>query len=456
MNKGGLGAPTRHVIPWQDPDYTDRAKTEAEMQRVFDICQGCRRCFNLCDSFPRLFDLIDASPTGEIDGVARADYRKVVDACTLCDMCYMTKCPYVPPHEYNLDFPHLMLRYRAVELQEGRVSRRHRQLTNTDRNGKLGGAVAPLANWASNRNNRLPRSLMEKAVGIDRRAALPAYRGRSFMRRARKAAPVDSSAPAAGRKAVLYATCFVNFNNPSIGEATRAVLARNGVDTAVAYPRCCAMPQLEQGDLAAVATSARKVATALSPWIDKGYDIIALVPSCALMLKFEWPLILPDDIAVRKLASATFDVSEYLVDIARKEGLAPGMTPLEGGVTVHLACHARAQNMGQKAAEMLRLLPDTKVSVIERCSGHGGSWGVLNENFETAVKIGKPVARQALRNATRFVASECPLAGMHIAQELEIEAGTEALPQRQLHPIELVARAYGIPGDWSGKEARSR
>ncbi|HUC09429.1 MAG TPA: heterodisulfide reductase-related iron-sulfur binding cluster [Stellaceae bacterium] len=456
MNKGGLGAPTRHVIPWQDPDYTDRAKTEAEMQRVFDICQGCRRCFNLCDSFPRLFDLIDASPTGEIDGVARADYRKIVDACTLCDMCYMTKCPYVPPHEYNLDFPHLMLRYRAVELQEGRVSRRHRQLTNTDRNGKLGGAVAPLANWASNRNNRLPRSLMEKAVGIDRRAALPAYRGRSFMRRARKAAPVDSSAPAAGRKAVLYATCFVNFNNPSIGEATRAVLARNGVDTAVAYPRCCAMPQLEQGDLAAVATSARKVATALSPWIDKGYDIIALVPSCALMLKFEWPLILPDDIAVRKLASATFDVSEYLVDIARKEGLAPGMTPLEGGVTVHLACHARAQNMGQKAAEMLRLLPDTKVSVIERCSGHGGSWGVLNENFETAVKIGKPVARQALRNATRFVASECPLAGMHIAQELEIEAGTEALPQRQLHPIELVARAYGIPGDWSGKEARSR
>lgn len=453
---GGLEARTRHVIPWQDPDFTDRAKTEAEMERVFDICQGCRRCFNLCDSFPRLFDLIDNSPTGEIDGVARADYHKVVDACTLCDMCYMTKCPYVPPHEYNLDFPHLMLRYRAVELQEGRVSRRRRQLTNTDRNGKLGGAMAPLANWASNRNNRLPRSLMEKAVGVDRRAALPAYRGRSFMRRARKAAPVDPSAPAAGRKALLYATCFVNFNNPSIGEATRAVLAHNGVDTEVAYPRCCAMPQLEQGDLAAVATSARRVAAALSPWIDKGYDIIALVPSCALMLKSEWPLILPDDSAVRKLASATFDVSEYFVDIARKEGLAPGMTPLDGGITVHLACHARAQNMGQKAAEMLRMLPDTKVSVIERCSGHGGSWGVLNENFATAVKIGKPVARQALRNATRFVASECPLAGMHIAQEMEIEAGTGAPPQRQLHPIELVARAYGIPGDWSGEEARSR
>jgi glycerol-3-phosphate dehydrogenase subunit C len=248
----------------------------------------------------------------------------------------------------------------------------------------------------------------------------------------------------------------VNYHNPSIGEATRAVLARNGVNTEVAYPRCCAMPQLEQGDLAAVATSAREVAAALSPWIDKGYDIIALVPSCAFMLKSEWPLILPDEVAVKKLASATFDVSEYLVDIARKEGLAPGMTPLDGEVTVHLACHARAQNMGQKAAEMLRLLPDTKVSVIERCSGHGGAWGVLNENFETAIKSGKPVARQALKNATRFVSSECPLAGMHIAQGMEIEAGTAVLPQRQLHPIELVARAYGIPGDWSGEEVSNR
>ena len=457
MREGGLEAPTRHVIPWQDRDFVDRAKTEAEMLRVFDICQSCRRCFNLCDSFPRLFDLIDESPTGEVDGVATADYHKVADACTLCDMCYMTKCPYVPPHDFNLDFPHLMLRYRAVELREGRRSRRHRELTSTDRNGRWAGTGARLANWASDRHNRLPRSLMEKAVGIDRRAALPAYHGRSFVMRAKKTAPpVDSTAPAAGRKALLYATCFVNYNNPSIGEAARAVLARNGVDTEVAYPRCCGMPQLEQGDLAAVAAAARGVAAALSPWIDKGYDIIALIPSCALMLKFEWPLILPDDIAVRRLASATFDVSEYLVDIARNEGLAPGMTPLEGEVTVHLACHARAQNMGQKAAEMLRLLPDAKVSVIERCSGHGGSWGILNENFETAVRIGRPVARQALKNATRFVSSECPLAGMHIAQEMEIEAGTEALPQRQLHPIELVARAYGIPGDWLGEEARSR
>jgi glycerol-3-phosphate dehydrogenase subunit C len=457
MREGSLDPPIRHVIPWKDPDFADRAKTEAEMQRVFDICHSCRRCFNLCASFPRLFDLIDGSASGEVDGVAPADYHKVADACTLCDMCFMTKCPYVPPHEFNVDFPHLMLRYRAVELNEGKVPWQQRELVETDRNGHLAGAAAPLANWATDRHNHLTRPLIEKAVGIDRRAALPAYYGRSFaMRAKREAPPIDRAAPAFGRKAVLYATCFANYNNPGIGAATRAVLARNGVETEVRYPRCCGMPQLEQGDLAAVAAFAQKTAATFSPWIDKGYDIVALVPSCALMLKFEWPLILPDDIAVKKLAAATFDVSEYIMDIAGNEGLAPGMTSLDGGVTVHLACHARAQNMGQKAAEMLRLVPDTKVSVIERCSGHGGSWGVLKENFETAIKVGKPVARQALKNATRFVSSECPLAGMHIVQGMEIEAGVAAPPQRQLHPIELVARAYGIAGDWTDDEARSR
>src|SRR5205085_2285127 len=271
-----------------------------------------------------------------------------------------------------------------------------------------------------------------------------------------RAAPeIDRTAPAYGRKAVLYATCFVNYNNPSIGEATRAVLARNGVETAVVYPRCCGMPQLEQGDLAAVAKSAKQVAASLGTWIDKGYDIIALVPSCALMVKFEWPLIVPQDAVVAKLARATFDISEYIVDIARKEGLAPGLSSLGGGVTVQLACHARAQNMGQKAAEMLRLLPQADVAVIERCSGHGGSWGVLKGNFETALKVGKPVARQALKNAKPFLASECPLAGMHIVQEMEMLADGQSVPPRSLHPIELVARAYGIPGAWAETEARA-
>src|SRR3984893_7566665 len=175
MREGGLDAPTRHVIPWEDPDFFDRAKTEAEMRRIFDICHGCRRCFNLCDSFPRLFDLIDESKTGELDSVASKDFARVVDACTLCDMCFMTKCPYVPPHEFNLDFPHLMLRYRAAEARRGEVPFTTRVLTKTDRNGKLGSFVAPLANWATKRGNGMTRPLLETVTGIAREAELPHY-----------------------------------------------------------------------------------------------------------------------------------------------------------------------------------------------------------------------------------------------------------------------------------------
>ena len=445
MREGSLEAPTRHVIAWNDSDFADRSKTEAEMRRVFDVCHTCRRCFNLCDSFPRLFDLIDNSETGELDGVAVGDYAKVAEACTLCDMCFMTKCPYVPPHEFDVDFPHLMLRYRAVEFKEGKVPWSRKELGKTDRNGELAKRVAPVANWASDRHNRLTRPVLEQLADIDRNAELPKYSSRTFVMRAKRNPPtVDKNAPAAGRKAVLYATCFVNYNNPSIGEATRAVLAKNGVETEVLYPRCCGMPQLEAGDLGKVGAAAKNVAATLGPWIDRGYDVVALVPSCALMLKFEWPLIVPDDPAVKKLSDATFDVAEYIVDIARKEGLAPGLGAIDGGVTLHLACHARAQNVGQKAAEMLRLVPDAEVSVIERCSGHGGSWGVMKENFDTALKIGKPVARQAAREPKTHLASECPLAGMHILQGMELLASGEKLPPRAEHPIELFARAYGI------------
>ena len=447
MREGSLEAPTRHPIAWRDEEFYDPERIDAELRRVFDICHGCRRCFNLCDSFPRLFDLVDASPSGEVEGVASADFKTVVDACTLCDMCFMTKCPYVPPHQFDLDFPHLMLRYRAAEVRAKGMGFMKRQLTETDRNGKLAAPVAPLANWATRCGNRVTRPVMEAVAGIHRDAALPEYHGKTLTARARASAPeVNRQAPAYGRKAVIYATCFANYNSPDIGVAARAVLAHNGVETEVVYPRCCGMPQLEHGDIARVAENARRTASDLRPWIDKGYDVVSLVPSCSLMLKFEWPLIEPEDDNIKALSQATFDTTEYLVDISRKEGLADGLKPLPGGVTVHIACHARAQNMGQKATEMLRLLPDTEVKVIERCSGHGGSWGVMKENFDVALKVGKPVARQARKNKTTFVVSECPLAREHILQGMERENGEQAetVVDPAQHPIQIFARAYAL------------
>jgi glycerol-3-phosphate dehydrogenase subunit C len=305
--------------------------------------------------------------------------------------------------------------------------------------------VAPLANWATKCGNTLTRPVLESVAGVHRDAHLPEYHGKTFAMRARKETPeVNRSAPAFGRKAVLYATCFINYNNPDIGAAARSVLARNGVETEVVYPSCCGMPQLEHGDLARVAANARKIAAELKPWIDKGYDVVSLVPSCSLMLKFEWPLIEPEDDNVKALSQATFDAAEYVVDMARKEGLADGLKPLDGGVTMHIACHARAQNMGQKATEMLKLLPDTEVKVIERCSGHGGSWGIMKDNFEVALKVGRPVARQAAENKSAFVVSECPLARDHVVQGMERLDGGAAAVEPVQHPIELIARAYGV------------
>ncbi len=443
MREGSLEAPTRHPIAWREPDFWDEAKLDAEMHRVLDICHGCRRCFNLCDSFPRLFDLVDESKTGELDSVDSKDFKPIVEACTLCDMCYMTKCPYVPPHSFNLDFPHLMLRYRAVEAKKNGVPFVDAQLAQTDRNGVLASFVPALANFATEQGGPL-RPLVEKVAGMHREAVLPRYVGQSLTLRAHADAPaVNEAAPGFGRKAVIYATCFPNYNAPEIGLAARAVLAQNGVRTEVVHPGCCGMPLLEQGNIAGVAAAADKVAQELGKWIDEGWDVIALVPSCALMLKFEWPLIVPENAAVAKLAKASFDLSEYVVDIARKEGMAPGMATVPGGVSIHIACHSRAQNFGQKGAEMLRLIPEIDLNVIERCSGHGGSWGYKQENFETALKVGRPVARNVAQANKGWMASECPLAGLHIHQGVD-RLGGQPVPELVSHPIQLIAQAYGI------------
>lgn len=439
MKEGGTQAPIRHPLLWEDPSFYNEKDLDAELRRVFDICHGCRRCFNLCDSFPRLFDLVDESPSGELDTVESGDFKAVVDACTLCDLCFMTKCPYVPPHDFNLDFPHLMVRYRANDYKKGNVSFMAKQLTQMDRNGTLASTLPGLANWASDAKNTLTRPLLEKTVGIDKRANLPSFHKETLLARAKTLLELNASAPAFGRKAVVYATCFGNYNNPDMGQTALKVLAKNGVETLVQYPGCCGMPQFEQGNLASVALKARTVTEALLPWVEKGYDIIALVPSCALMLKLEWPLLLPHDPAIKKLSDATFDLSEYIVDIAKKEGIAPGLKPLPQSIMLHLACHARAQNMGPKAKEMLALIPETSVAVVERCSGHGGSWGIMKDNFDVALKVGKPVAKQA--EHADVIASECPLAAEHITQGVEIATGKTI---SNLNPIELLALSYGF------------
>ncbi|MGC6521367.1 MAG: (Fe-S)-binding protein [Candidatus Micropelagos thuwalensis] len=449
MKEGSTEAPIRYPLDWHSEEFYDRAALDEEARRQFDVCHGCRRCFNLCDSFPRLFDLIDESESGELDTVASDDFGPIIDGCTMCDMCFMTKCPYVPPHEFNLDFPHLMLRYRAVELKEkGKAPFTQNQLAQMDRNGSLAEKVSGLANWGSAKGNVVTRPVMSATLGIDKNVELPKFTGETFMKRAEKSDKNGELEPnkegtAQDRKALIYATCSVNYNNPGVGEAALKVLTHLGVSVKTDYPGCCGMPYLEQGNLEKVAQNAASVSAALRPFIDEGYDILTLTASCGLMFKFEWPLIVPDNEDVKALSAATRDISEYIVQIADKNGLPDGLQTIEGGVQVHLACHARAQNMGPKSADLLRLIPDADIGVIERCSGHGGTFGVMKDTHQLAVKVGKPVARNVTKSEAKTVVSDCPLAAKHIVQGVEYLDSSAKLPEAA-HPVEVFARAYGL------------
>ena len=441
MKEGSLGAPTRHPIPWKDDGFYDEEALDAELRRVFDICHGCRRCFNLCDSFPKLFDLIDESENEEVEDLTSGDLKAVVEECTLCDMCFMVKCPYVPPHEFDLDFPHLMLRHRAVEHRNKQTSFADRELAKTDRNGQIGSYLAGAVNMTTKKGS-IARGVMQATLGIDKRAHLPTFADEPLTQRGNEIPAPNPDGPAFGKKVILYATCYGNFNDQTPGEAAMKVLAHQGIDVRIEHPECCAMPKLENGDLPAVAEAAERISAYFAPMIDEGWDIVPLTTSCSLMLKFEWPLINTDNDDVAKLSKHTYDLSQYVVALSKETGLAP-IEPMDSKIGVHLACHSRAQNMGPKAMEMLKLIPDAKPAMTERCSGHGGKWGIFKENFDTAIKVGRPAARGVMKDDPDFVVSECPLAGPHL-QQIMATSNIDNIPDRVGHPIEILAKAYGF------------
>ena len=441
--EGSLDAPIRHPIDFEHPDFLNPEKLDAEMRRVFDICHGCRRCFNLCDSFPKLFDMIDESENEDVESLKSEQFAPVVDACTLCDMCFMTKCPYVPPHDFDLDFPHLMLRYRTAQKKLGKLPSVPMQLAQIDRNAKIGVLFSKIINWASDIKNKLFRKILEVVAGIDKRVQLPKYNSETFSNFFKKNNDkINYETKTNDRKVVIYSTCFVNFNKKNTGVAALKVLKKNGVEVQEAYPGCCGMPFLEQADLPKVVEQAKKVSKDLVEWINKGYKVVTLTASCGLMLKFEWPLLLPNDDKIKKLSANVMDIDEYVVDIANNEGLADGLQEIDGGVTVHHACHARAQtNMGIKARDMLKLIPNVKIDVVEKCAGHGGTFGVMKETHDLANKVGRPTARQIKTKNNKYMASDCPLAGKHLKQ---LEVDTNISNDEALHPIELMAKSYKL------------
>ena len=432
--EGGLKKPIRHIVDWENPDFYNLEKIEQEMRRVSDICHGCRRCFNLCNAFPVLFDKIDEGITGEVQSLTLKDMEEVVHNCTLCDMCYMVKCPYVPPHPFNIDFPHLMLRFKAALQRQGKLPQIPQELAKVDRNAKFMGPLGNFINWTTKVENKLTRTFIEKTTGIHKKASIPKIAKKPLISRC-ETYVANHNAPAIGhKKALIYTTCFMNYNSPDVGSRLIQLLAHFGVEVELAYPGCCGMPLLEQGNIDGVVAQAKRVAEKLSG----DMDVIALVPSCALMLKSEWPLLLPQNEHVLKLKERTKDIAEYLVDIVKEFGAPEGLRALkEENITLHLSCHSRAQNMGQKAGKLLQLIPGTTVHIIDRCAGHGGSWGMMVDHFEVAMKIGKPVFDKAIQIGSP-ITSECPLAKDHIAQ------GVQNSGLRVCHPLELLLESYGL------------
>ena len=442
VREGSLEAPTRHSLDWRNPGFYDEASLLKELERVYDICHGCRRCFNLCNAFPTLFDAIDESDSMELDSVDKRVFWQVVDHCYLCDMCYMTKCPYVPPHEWNVDFPHLMLRAKAVKYRQGKTGARDRILSSTDLVGRLAGI--PLVSSVVNTVNktRAGRAVVEELFEVHPHAHLPEYHSRTLRKRLdgsrnRDAEAAPAAGPTRGRVA-LFATCYGNYNEPELGEDLIAVFEHNDVPVRlVDTERCCGMPKLELGDLEAVAKAKQFNVPRLAALVDEGWDIVAPVPSCVLMFKQELPLMFPDDPDVAKLRDSIYDPFEYLAIRHKHDLLKTNFKRGLGRIAYHVACHLRVQNMGMKTRDLLQLVPDTSVDAIERCSGHDGTYAVKKEFHEVSMKICKPVVSRVQKSHADHYCSDCPMAGHQIENGL-------ADGSRPEHPLKLLRMAYGI------------
>jgi glycerol-3-phosphate dehydrogenase subunit C len=434
-----------------DPAYLDEGDLRVELGRVFDLCHGCRLCFNLCPSFPTMFDLIDAND-GEVAALTAADQDRVVDECYQCKLCY-PKCPYVPPHEWQLDFPRLMMRAHAVRHAEGRPAKERvtdQVLARTDLMGRVSVAAAPLVNAITGTPGSWARKLMEATAGMAAERLLPPYARTRFTtwfrRRADDRGPrsfVDGSVQG---EVSVFPTCFIEYMEPAIGQDLVNVYEHNGVTCSLPEgTRCCGAPWLHQGNIKEFTKAAKQNVTVLAAQVRSGKEVVVAQPTCAYVVKKDYPLYLagtPLAADARLVSEHTSDPAEYLIALHKGEGtsLETDFTGRDTGavpdqVTYHVACHLHAQHIGLKSRDLLKVA-GVKATLVQRCSGIDGTWGYRAENYELARKVAAPMAAEIRAAGNEVVCGDCHLANGAIEQE----TGT-----KPLHPMQLMARAYGIP-----------
>jgi len=409
-------------------EFWDPQATRKELLRVFDVCHGCRVCDTFCPSFVHLFQFVDDN-FGNTEALSEPQVQQVIRECYQCKLCYVV-CPYQPPHEWDIDFPRMILRVHLVAKKQTRPTLADRMFGDTDMVGKLASLAAPLANWAN--TNPAIRGLMEKHLGIHKERLLPTFHSETFAKWFRK--HQRPQPPSGAEKAAFFFTCLVNYNEPEIGKATVAVLEKNNIDYTVPEQQCCGLPFLDSGMVDKALDKVQANVASLSKAARQGYKIIVPSASCSLMLKHDYPKLLPTEDS-RLVAENTLDLSEYLVSLHKAGKLNTSFAPdAAQKIRYHQPCHLKAQNIGFKAQELLSIIPGAEVKRMQCCSGHDGSWSVKKENFEESMKVGKQLFK-FMQAEDCCTTTDCPLSAIQVQQ---------ATGKKPEHPIQVLARAYWL------------
>ena len=424
-------------IPAYDPTdarYFDAKDLRSEVERIFSLCADCRLCVKFCGSFPKMFDAIDSYCTeekyAEVDTkkLTTDDVKEVVDLCFQCKLCYV-KCPYTPgSHEWAIDFPRLMARGKAQEVKKHGIPLRDKFIGNPDLAGKIGTMTSSLANWAN--ESTIHRQFMQSLLGIHKDKKLPPFASKTLAAQFSKHRKTPHGEP--NGKVAFFSTCYLNYNQPEIGLDTLEVMAHNNVDVEFAYERCCGMPLWHNGDMEGATAAAKENVASLLAHVNAGRTVVATNPTCSQMIRLEYPRLLGTEES-KKVAENTTDPMDFLARLSAAGKLKKDFKTSAGTVNYHMPCHLRAQNVGYKTRDVLSMLPNTKVKVVEQCSGHNGTWSMKTENFESSLKWGSRAFAEMSEGEAQAMCSDCPLAA------IQIEQGTG---RRPLNPIQILAKSY--------------
>jgi Fe-S oxidoreductase len=419
--------------------YWEKMALRKELERTFEICNSCRMCFKFCDAFPALFDLIDKENLA-VTEFSESHFEKISEKCFQCKICYF-KCPYTKDdkHEFNLDFPRLIMRFDAIKAKEKGVKLTDKLLGNPDFIGKLGCTTSTLANWAN--TNVINRVLMEKLVGIHREKALPKFASETFYKwyqRNKKQYTIPEEDII--DRVIIFHTCFGNYNNPNIAKDCAYVLWKNKIHFEVPQINCCGMPAMESGNIDFAKKEAEQNYEVLFPFIKKGFKILVLNPTCSLTMKDDYPILLENKYSekdLKEFSEAVFDTYEYLFTLKREDKFNRNFKTTPGRIAYHVSCHLRAQNIGYRSRDMMKTIGETSFKLVDECCGHNGTWAMKKENFKDSLRIGSKAFDRIKAAEHDTIATDCPLAA------IQIEQGTGEVV---LHTVQVLAWAYREDG----------